>query len=232
MRKSCSKDYSVSDSFEINDKILNKFYYKLDDYQKDYYESILDPNIKFIGCNSPAGTGKSLLALMASFQLLKEGKINHIFYIRKPDDRSLSLGFLPGSESEKSEIYFKPFYDIARDLGIRPEDIDLGRENESVVLTTDIGLRGTNIERSSVIIDEAQNMDAETIKLILTRLHDDCKAILIGFHNQCDNIKASSNTDFDKYIEYMITQSWAKRCNLKKNYRGQMATWADNFTIQ
>lgn len=232
MRKSCSKDYNVSDSFVINDKILNKFYYKLDEYQKDYYESILDPNIRFIGVNSKAGTGKSLLAIMGSFQLLKEGRINHLYYLRAADDRSLRLGFLPGSEQEKSAIYFKPFYDIAVDLGFRPEDIDLGRENETIVLATDIGLRGVNIEKSSVIIDEAQNMDAETIKLILTRLHDDCKAILIGFHNQCDNIKANSNTDFDKYIDYMSSQDWGKRCNLKKNYRGEMATWADDFILK
>ena len=230
MRKSCSKDFNGSDSFEINDKILNKFYYKLDEYQKDYYESLLDNNIKFIGINSPAGTGKTLLALMGSFQLLKEGKINHIYYIRFPDDRSLHLGFLPGTEMEKSEIYFKPFYDIARDLGIRPEDIDIGRESETIVLTTDIGLRGTNIEKSAVIIDEAQNMDIDTIKLILTRLHDDCKAILIGHFSQCDNSK--NNDHFDKYIDYMTQKNWAKRCELKKNYRGEMATWADSFVLK
>ena len=46
MRKSCSKDFNGADSFEINDKILNKFYYKLDEYQRDYYEAILDDSIK------------------------------------------------------------------------------------------------------------------------------------------------------------------------------------------
>ena len=157
MRKSCFKDFNPSDSFVINDKILNKFYYKLDEYQKDYYESILDPNVKFIGINAPAGTGKSFVGIMGSLELLREGKINKIMYIRSADDRSLKMGFLPGSESEKSEIYFKPFYDISKDLGIRPEEIDLARENETVVLTTDIGLRGSNIEKTVVIIDEAIN---------------------------------------------------------------------------
>ena len=74
-------------------------------------------------------------------------------------------------------------------------------------------------------------MDADTIKLVLTRLHDDCKAILIGFHSPCDNVKSDSNTDFDKYIDHMTSQSWAKRCVLKKNYRGELSTWADNFQI-
>ncbi|MBQ8132422.1 MAG: PhoH family protein [Bacilli bacterium] len=230
MRKSCSKDFNVADSFVINDKILNKFYYKLDEYQKEYYESILDDSIRFIGLNSPAGTGKTFIGIMGSLELLREGKVNHIYYIRVPDERSLHLGFLPGTEMEKSEIYFKPFYDIAIDLGIRPEEIDIARENDTVVLTTDICLRGTNIKKSAVIIDEAQNMDADTIKLILTRLHDDCKAMLIGHCLQCDNMKNSNH--FDKYIEYMSQKNWAKRCELKKNYRGEMATFADSFNLK
>jgi len=229
MRKSCSKDF-ISDSFEINDKILNKFYYKLDEYQKEYYESILDDSVKFIGINSPAGTGKTFIGIMGSLELLREGRINHIYYIRTPDDRSLHLGYLPGTETEKSTIYFKPFYDIALDLGIRPEEIDIGRENQTIVLTTDIGLRGSNIERSAVIIDEAQNMDADTIKLVLTRLHDDCKALLIGHGQQRDN-KNNDRMAFEKYISYMISQPWAKECELKKNYRGIMATYADQFEL-
>lgn len=230
MRKSCSKDYTVSDSFEINDKILNKFYYKLDEYQKEYYESILNPNIKFIGVNSPAGSGKTWISIGGALELLKEGKVNKIFYVRVPDDRSLKMGFLPGTEYEKSFIYFKPFYDIATDFGIRPEEIDLARENETIVLTTDICLRGTNINKSAVVIDEAQNMDADTIKLVLTRLHDDCKAMLIGHDQQIDSLTDNKKA-FVKYIDYMVSQPWAKKCDLKKNYRGEMATWADNFTL-
>ena len=230
MSKSCSKDFNILDSFEINDKILNKFYYKLDDYQKEYYEAILDDSVKFIGINSAAGTGKSFIGIMGALELLKEGKVNHIYYIRTADDRSLRLGFLPGTEMDKSTIYFKPFYDIAIDLGIRPEDIDLGRENETIVLTTDICLRGANIEKSCVIIDEAQNMDVDTLKLILTRLHDDCKAVLIGHCKQCDNYKNSMH--FDKYIDHMTQKPWAKRFELKKNYRGEMATFADQFEIE
>ena len=230
MRKSCSKDYNVTDSFDINDKILNKFYYKLDDYQKDYYESILDPNIKFIGVNASAGSGKTYISVGGALELLREGKINRIYYLRTVDDRSLKMGFLPGTEMDKSQIYFKPFYDIAIDFGIRPEEIDLARENETIVLSTDICLRGTNISKAVVIIDEAQNMDADTIKLVLTRLHDDCKAILIG-HKMQNDMKYEDGSTFDKYIEYMIQKPWAKRCELKKNYRGELSTWADNFTI-
>ena len=230
MRKSCSKDFNGADSFEINDKILNKFYYKLDEYQKDYYESILDDSIKFIGINSKAGTGKTWIAVGGALELLREGKINKIFYLRTPDERSLKMGYLPGDENMKSQIYFKPFYDIAIDFGIRPEDIDIARENETIMLTTDICLRGVNIEKSCVIIDESQNMDIDTIKLVLTRMHDDCKAILIGHTEQCDNNHNANH--FVKYIDYMCTQSWAKKCELKKNYRGVMATWADNFTLK
>ena len=230
MRKSCSKDFNGADSFEINDKILNKFYYKLDEYQREYYEAILDDSIKFIGINACSGTGKTWIAVGGALELLREGKINKIYYLRTVDDRSLKMGFLPGTEYDKSKIYFKPFYDIAIDFGIRPEDIDLARENETIVLTTDICLRGSNIEKSVVIIDEAQNMDIDTIKLVLTRLHDDCKAILIGHKFQIDQ-KYEDGSAFDKYIDYMTQKNWAKRFELKKNYRGEMATWADQFEL-
>jgi spermidine/putrescine transport system ATP-binding protein len=110
---------------------------------------------------------------------------------------------------------------------IRPEDIDIGRESETIVLTTDIGLRGTNIERSAVIIDEAQNMDIDTIKLILTRLHDDCHVALIGHTAQIDNDHCVKEKAFIHYMEHFCKKQWAQRVDLKHNYRGKISAYAD-----
>nr|DAG21116.1 MAG TPA: PhoH-like protein [Caudoviricetes sp.] len=216
-------------AFYVDDKILGRAYSKLDVYQKEYYHSIMDKNLKFIGINSPAGTGKTYIGIMAALEMLRQGCMNHVYYIRIPDLRSLKLGFLPGSELEKESIYFRPFYDICEDLGLRPEDVDYGRNNQSFILCTDIGLRGTNIEKSVVIVDEAQNGDLSSLKLILTRIHDDCKVILAGHSAQRDT--KNTNGAFEKYIKYMCEKKWAKECVLTKNYRGELATYADQFEI-
>lgn len=214
---------------EINEKTLSRAYNKLDIHQKNYYHAIIDDNLKFVGINSAAGTGKTYIAIMAALELIRQGKMDHIYYIRIPDMRSLKLGFLPGTELEKESIYFRPFYDICENLDLRQEDVDLARENQTFILCTDIGLRGTNIEKSVIIVDEAQNGDLSSLKLILTRIHDNCKVVLAGHSAQRD----MKHTDgaFEKYISYMCQKQWAKQFELLKNYRGELATFADKFMI-
>lgn len=218
---------STYSSLIINSKELDRAYNKLDEDQLYYFKSF---NNHLISCvNAPSGSGKTFVAILKALQTFNEGEVNRIYYIRIPDDRSLRLGYLPGTSDDKQSIYTLPFYNACNNLGIRDEEIDMARNNNEIVLCTDISLRGTNINNAFVIIDEAQNGRLSDLKLILTRISDTCKVALIGHSAQYDNFKGTNEKAFEKYINHLTKKSWAIECKLNKNYRGKLSTWADEL---
>lgn len=216
--------YNIIDSREIDN-----YYRKLDSYQREYYHTLLNDDYQMVCVNSPAGTGKTTIAVMAALEMLRKQEIGKIFYVRFPDDRSLRLGYLPGDEEDKTSSYTKPFFNACEEFGILQEGIYDMEENGQVELCTDISMRGTNISDAAVIIDEAQNSRFADLKLVLTRIKDNCKCALIGYSGQVDNFKGEEEHAFEKYIEHMTKQSWAIECKLPKNYRGKLSTWADKL---
>ena len=211
----------------VSDKILNRAYHKLDSNQKLMYESIIDDKIKVVCVDAPAGTGKTYISVLASLELMNEGKVSKIHYIRFPDDRSLRLGYLPGDTYDKEHIYFHPLYSAFTEFGLYSESVDDMIRCEQLVVSTDISLRGTNIKNSVVIIDEAQNGHLSDLKLVLTRVSDDCKVILIGHSSQYDNFKGINDKAFSRYIDHFIKKNWAVKVELTTNYRGKVSQWAD-----
>ena len=216
MNKRTSMSDIYSSSLVINSKELDRAYKKLDKDQLDYFNSFSNHIITCV--NAASGSGKTFVAVLAALQAF-----------RIPDDRSLRLGYLPGSSDDKQSIYTTPFYNACTSLGLREEDIDIARDNNEIVLCTDIVLRGTNICNAFVIIDEAQNGRLSDLKLILTRISDNCKVALIGHSAQYDNFKGTNEKAFEKYIEHLTKKSWAIECKLTKNYRGKLSSWADEL---
>ena len=210
-------------------KNMDRYYSKLDSYQRAYYGEIFSKSVVCV--DAPAGTGKTTIAIMAALQLLYEGKINHIYYVRFPDDRSLKLGYIPGDTREKQEMYMYPFYDACYEFGLSTKDIEEMIQNEDVILQTDITMRGTNIQRSIVIIDEGQNGHFSDLKLVLTRVHDDCKCVLIGHSGQYDNFRGKNENAFVAYIDHLTKKNWAVKCDLPINYRGKISSWADKLEM-
>lgn len=211
-------------------KTIDRFYKRMNDEQKRFYEALIDNETIIVCSNSMAGTGKSTIAVMAALELRNEGRINHIYYVRFADDRALKLGFLPGDEDEKQAIFMNPFYSACEEFDISDYEVENMVKTKEIILCTDIGLRGCNIDKSMVIIDEAQNAHFEDLKLVLTRLHDNCKCALIGHSGQNDNYKMKVNDHaFEKYIDHLCKKPWAKEINLTKNYRGKLSSWADEL---
>lgn len=209
-------------------KVIDRFYKRLNDEQKAYYEALIDNSTIVVCSNSVAGTGKSTIAVMAALELMDEGRINHIYYVRFADDRALKLGFLPGDEMEKESLFMNPFYSACEEFGLDEYRVDDMIIKKQIILCTDIGLRGCNIENSMVIIDEAQNAHFADLKLVLTRIKDNCKCALIGHSGQNDNFKMKTNDHaFERYIDHLCEKEWAKKINLVKNYRGKLSSWAD-----
>lgn len=209
-----------------NRKDRDRFYNGMTQEQKDAFSSITSNIFTFI--EAAAGTGKTVVSCAAMIDLLANDRINKIIYIQKVSQRFLQNGFLPGTIEDKTESLFNPVYDAMETLGFTPYEISALRAGKLLQLTTDSNLRGVNFENAGVIVDEAENCDYETLKLIFTRCHDDCHIVLIGDSLQKDN-KGIHNRDFVIYGKYL--SSLGKSISLTKNFRGKFSQLAEDFAV-
>ena len=213
-----------------------KTFYKLtlDAEQWDFVDAIKDPAAIVVFCNAAAGTGKTTLAFGAANLLYhdKRNEYDGILYIVSPYGEQ-KQGYLPGSYTEKSEVYFEPAYQAMIEVDMDPnvvvysESMVKKKRGEAYVkLLTHTFLRGPNLKNKVVILDEAQNYTAEDLKKVLTRCHDTCKVIVIGHTGQVD-IRDTSG--FSRYIEHFRGQEKCRICKLTTNYRGWLSTYADQL---
>ncbi len=212
---------------------MNTFYgMNLDAEQQMFVDAIKDPAKTIVFCNAAAGTGKTTLAFGAANILVKDKRndLDGIVYIVSPYGEQ-KQGYLPGSYTEKSEVYFEPAYQAMAEVGMNPnadvynESLVSKKRGEAFVkLLTHTFLRGTNLENKVVILDEAQNYTVPELKKVLTRCHDSCKVIVIGHTGQVD-IRESSG--FARYLQHFDGQEKCKVCKLTTNYRGWLSTYAD-----
>ena len=211
----------------------NMFYHMtLDEDQIAFVEAIKDPEKTIIFCDAPAGTGKTTLAMGAA-QILVQDKRNDlegIVYIVSPYGEQ-KQGYLPGSITEKSEVYYEPAYQAMIEVGMNPnvdvysESMVAKKKGEAFVkMLTHTYLRGTNLQKKVVILDESQNYTVPELKKVLTRCHDTCKVIVIGHTGQID-IRGGSG--FARYLEHFEGHEKCAVCKLTTNHRGWLSTYAD-----
>lgn len=206
-------------------KERDRIFSRYDQYQRSYYEEVLSHSFTY--CNAICGTGKTLVAFHALINMLSEEKIQKIIYVRFPSDRDRKQGFLPGTLEDKCRTMWTPVYDAMITLGFQPEFIDIMRADGLLQLTSDIGMRGVNLENCGVIIDEAQNGSYDDIKLVLTRLHDDCTCVYIGDSKQLDNKR--QDISFERFGGYMSEPTWGSKVELMTDYRGKMSRRAEGM---
>lgn len=217
-------------SSDIVSKGIDRLKNHLDGNQTNLYKSIEDNLITC--CNARAGTGKTTVATLAAFDLLLKGIVSKIYYIRFPDQLMQSLGAVPGELDQKEFYYFQPFYQACEEIDLDPFHLERDYIPQGTVkLDTVVSMRGTNISDAAVIIDEAQNASFKDLKLVLTRMHDDCHIALIGHSDQIDNPNCVREKAFIYYIEHMCKKQWAQRVDLKTNYRGKISNWADSLML-
>ena len=213
-----------------------KTFYKftLDAEQRAFVDAIKDPAATIVFCNAAAGTGKTTLAFGAANILVKDKRndLDGIVYIVSPYGEQ-KQGYLPGSYTEKSEVYFEPAYQAMIEVDMNPDAdvytdsmVKKKRGDAFVKLLTHTFLRGTNLENKVVILDEAQNYTVPELKKVLTRCHDSCKVIVIGHTGQVD-IRESSG--FAQYLHHFDGQERCRVCRLTTNYRGWLSTYADQL---
>lgn len=208
--------------------------YVLDEEQRNFVNSVWDKEKLIVFCNARAGTGKTFLATGVADMLVKYGFYDGIVYVVSTYGENRQ-GYLPGSITEKSEVYFEPFYQALISCDINPntainDESMVNQKNGTGYITclTHTFLRGTNFENKVVILDETQNFKLDELKKTLTRCADSCKVICIGHDKQCD-IDDVKKSGFVKYIKHFEGDPRTAVCNLTHNYRGWISQHADEL---
>ncbi|CAN5333708.1 PhoH family protein [soil metagenome] len=151
--------------------------------QKEYIETIRQKDIVFgIG---PAGTGKTYLAVAMAVSALVSGRVSRIILCRPAVEAGEKLGFLPGDLKEKLDPYVRPLYDALYEM-MEAEKIKQALDTGVIEIAPLAFMRGRTLNNSFVILDEAQNTTPEQMKMFLTRLGFESKAVITGDVTQID----------------------------------------------
>jgi phosphate starvation-inducible protein PhoH and related proteins len=151
--------------------------------QRRYLEAIESHDMVFgIG---PAGTGKTYLAVAMAISALLAKRVNRIILARPAVEAGERLGFLPGTLQEKIDPYLRPLYDALYDM-LDPEKVDRYLEKNIIEIAPIAFMRGRTLNDSFVILDEAQNTTSEQMKMFVTRLGFNSKAVITGDVTQID----------------------------------------------
>lgn len=151
--------------------------------QKFYVDTIRRNSITFgVG---PAGTGKTYLAVALGAFFLKNHDVQRIILVRPAVEAGEKLGYLPGDLQEKVNPYLRPLFDGLNDM-FGPEEFIRLQQKGQIEVAPLAYMRGRTLEKSFVILDEAQNTTVEQIKMFLTRLGFRSKMVVNGDVTQID----------------------------------------------
>jgi phosphate starvation-inducible PhoH-like protein len=151
--------------------------------QRRYIEALETYDMVFaIG---PGGTGKTYLAVAMAVSALLSKQVNRIILARPAVEAGEKLGFLPGTLQEKVDPYMRPLYDALHDL-LEAEKLESFLEKDIIEVAPLAFMRGRTLNDSFVILDEAQNTTSEQMKMFLTRLGFNSKAVITGDITQID----------------------------------------------
>ncbi|RPH36448.1 PhoH family protein [bacterium] len=151
--------------------------------QREYVRQVRKNDIVF--AVGPAGTGKTYLAVALAVAALKNNEITKIVLTRPAVEAGESLGFLPGDLKEKIDPYLRPLYDALDDM-IPGEKLRGYIEKRVIEVAPLAYMRGRTLNNAFVILDEAQNASAMQMKMFLTRLGPNSRAIITGDVTQID----------------------------------------------
>ncbi len=151
--------------------------------QRRYVDAIVKNTIT-IGVG-PAGTGKTYLAVALAVNAFRSKQVNRIILTRPAVEAGEKLGFLPGDLQQKVDPYLRPLYDALFDM-LGAENFQRCQERGDIEVAPLAYMRGRTLDDSFIILDEAQNTTNEQMKMFLTRLGFNSKAVVIGDITQID----------------------------------------------
>ena len=151
--------------------------------QRRYVEAIEQNDMVFgVG---PAGTGKTYLAVAMAVAAINAKRVSRIVLVRPAVEAGERLGFLPGTLQEKIDPYLRPLYDALFDM-LDVEKVDKMIERNVIEVAPLAFMRGRTLNDAFIILDEAQNTTIEQMKMFLTRMGNNSKAVITGDITQID----------------------------------------------
>ena len=167
--------------------------------KKTFREYSQDKNLLLYGT---AGTGKTFISLYLAFnEILKQtSKYKKVIVVRSVVP-TRDMGFLPGNNKEKSQVYEAPYHSICSELLNRDDAYTLLKSKNLIEFITSSFVRGITLRDCVVIVDEFQNMVDEELHSIITRVGNNCKIIFCGDYTQNDLRK--EKTGFHKFINIL-----------------------------
>jgi phosphate starvation-inducible PhoH-like protein len=159
-------------------------------HQQQYVNNILTNDINFgIG---PAGTGKTFLAVACAVSALQKEIVTRILLVRPAVEAGERLGFLPGDFNQKLDPYFRPLYDALHEM-LGFDDVLKLIDRHIIEVVPLAYMRGRTLNDAFIILDEAQNTTREQMKMFLTRIGFNSKAVVTGDITQTDLPKGSKS---------------------------------------
>lgn len=181
--------------------------FKLTEKQKSLLEIMLRDETKIVFIAGPAGTSKSLMAIMAALTLLMKNKDSQIMYVRSiAESAEKGMGSLPGEAEDKFCPFTAPLYDKIEEL-VSPEHVAWLRKSNSVVAMPVNYLRGASWRDKIVAADEIQNFSWKELVTLITRVGEGTKLFLCGDFMQAD-IK---NSGFESMFNLFSTPDCAEQ---------------------
>lgn len=176
--------------------------------QEEYIDLLTDPNRTIVFATGPAGTGKTMLAVMAAIRAYKAGEVNKIVITRPAvgvDDEK--HGFLPGDLNAKMEPWTRPIMDVMMEY-YSPKDIARMLDEQTIEISPLAYMRGRTFKKAWVIADEMQNATPGQMKMLLTRLGDGSRMVVTGDTRQADrNENDNGLLDFQRLVA-----NYTQRC--------------------
>ncbi|WP_404319394.1 PhoH family protein [Malaciobacter canalis] len=247
-----NKKIIILDEAEIRNQIITP----LNKEQLFFSNAILKHYFNVLIVEAKAGSGKTLLALSGALKLVRQKYFQRIIYIRNSIeslDKGEDIGYLPGFE-EKFKIYNHPLMD-SLDYIIRSEhkkksnkknfqydeldDVEVNARIEQLIQNYSIEtmwvgeMRGRTLSNAFVIIDEAQNMSNKTMQMVLSRVDNSCKVVILGSNKQIDNFYVNKHTNALTTLlkstknESDLVKPFAIK--LEKVLRGPITEWAEQI---
>jgi phosphate starvation-inducible protein PhoH len=156
-----------------------------------------------IVAHGSAGTGKTFLGLwMGLNDVLEEKKYTHVTIIRSAVE-TRKIGFLPGNEKEKTEVYEMPYKELCHEFFEDVNAYDKLKANGQIRFMTTSFIRGLNLRNSFVLVDEYQNMTFHELDSVITRMQGDSRVIWCGDTYQADLAEKSGIKEFNKILRQM-----------------------------
>jgi phosphate starvation-inducible PhoH-like protein len=151
--------------------------------QREFMRAMRDNDI-VIGIG-PAGTGKTYLAVAMGVEALIRKRVKRLVLARPAVEAGENLGFLPGDLREKVDPFLRPLYDALEDL-LPADRVERAIETRAIEIAPLAYMRGRTLQDAFVILDEAQNVTSGQMKMFLTRLGSNSRAVVIGDKTQVD----------------------------------------------